>query len=361
MLPFNATNFDSADLNVDAFEVANVIDMVRDGIKDDNEGELGDIFHSSPIRIHSPNYFFIDQGFDQFYTQMNDRSPLLYVGANDGMLHIFADSIKGESGRGGEEIMGIIPMNFVPEVKNLLDEHNYYVDGDPAAADIWFPADGNDSLKQWDEWHTILIASQGEGGRSFTVLDITDPLGETSHSMNSIEFLFSAMQSSLLQDTLGYTTSTPTVHKVGVNWTGHPNRTIDRFFAFMGGGQWPDPMDISLLESVFSGGNVKGNVIISFDVWKANDEGISGNVYLIPPIGRDAAKMVVPFPATPSMINTDPEKGNRYDCLFIPDAYGQLWFVDVTNPNPSAWKAECIFVPPLPASSDSSESSISSK
>ncbi|MCK4321377.1 hypothetical protein KAX08_02525 [candidate division WOR-3 bacterium] len=356
MLPFNTANFDYADLDVSSQVVADsVIDRVRDGIEDDNRGELGDIFHSSPLRIHSPNYFYVDQGFNQFFGNMKDRSAILYAGANDGMLHVFADSINGQGGRGGEEIAGIIPMNFIPKVKNLLVGHEYYVDANPVAADVWFPESDDDSVKQWNEWHTFLLACQGEGGRSFTAFNVTDPLGETSHPMDSIAFLFDGMQSNVLKDTLGYTTSTPVIHKVGVNWTGHSNRTIDRFYAFMGGGQWPEPMDISLLDSVFSGGEVEGNVIIGVDVWKATKNGINGNFYLIPPISRDATWMNMPFPATPGMINIDPEKGNRFDLLFIPDASGKLWFVDVRNLDPSTWKAECIFVPPLPASSDPSE------
>ncbi len=356
MLPFNTANFDSSDLDVSSsWMAADVIDLIRDGLEDNDRGELGDIFHSSPVRIHLPNYFYVDQGFDQFYQKMKDRSSLIYVGANDGMLHIFADSINGASGRGGEEIGGIIPMNFLPKLKNLLDFHEYFVDATPVVADIWFPESDNDSLKQCNEWHTVLIAPQGEGGRSFTALDVTDPIGETSHPMNSIEFLFSGMQSDALQDTLGFTRSTPVIFKVGVNWAGHPNRTIDRFYAFMGGGQWPSSMDISLLDTLFSGGEVEGNVIIGLDIWKVKEEGINGNVHLIPPISRDAALIKVPFPATPALINVDPEMGNRFDCLFIPDAFGQLWFVDLRNPNPSNWRAECIFTPPLPASSDSSE------
>ena len=356
MLPFKIDNFDKDDLGVLTYSTAAlIIDRVRDGLLDDDKGELGDIFHSSPLRIHVPNYFYVDQGFDRFYNEMKERSPLVYAGANDGMLHVFADSIKGESGRGGEEITGIIPMNFIPELKRLLSDHSYFVDANPVAADVWFPVGSDDSLKQWNEWHTVLIACQGEGGRSFTAFDVTDPLGETPHLENSIEFLFSAMQSSLLKDTLGYTISTPIIRKIGANWSGHPGRTIDRFFAFMGGGQWPDPMDISLLDDVFSGGNIKGNVIVAFDIWNVVEYGINDNVFIIPPIGRDLGLMNVPFPASPSIINMDPERGNRYDFLFIPDAFGQLWFVDLRNPDPWSWEAECIFTPPIPASSDSSE------
>jgi hypothetical protein len=213
----------------------------------------------------------------------------------------------------------------------------------------------DDSVKNWDEWHTVLVACQGEGGESFTVLDVTDPLNETSHPVSSIEFLFSAEQSNLLKDTLGYTTSTPMIHKVGVNWDGHGDRKIDRFFAFMGGGQFPDPMDISLLDSIFSGGEVDGNVIIACDIWESMKNGINGNVYLIPAISRDAHLMGAPFPSSPTVFNMDPEFGNRGDFLFIPDAFGQLWFVDLREPNPSNWRAECIFRPEVPSSSDSTE------
>jgi Tfp pilus tip-associated adhesin PilY1 len=114
-------------------------------------------------------------------------------------------------------------------------------------------------------------------------------------------------------------------------------------------------MDKALLDSVFGGGNIEGNTIIAFDIWNVVENGINGNVHLIPPGGADAARMKVPFPSTPAMINLDPELGNRYDILFIPDAYGQLWTVDLRNPNPSSWEADCIFIPELPTSSDTSQ------
>jgi hypothetical protein len=356
MLPFNESNFDSSDFKVNSSNMArDIIDRIRDGLENDNMGELGDIFHSSPLRIHTPNYFYMDQGYDQFYIEMRERSPLIYAGANDGMLHVFADSVIGVSGRGGEEIAGIIPMNFIPRLKILLNNHDYFVDADPMAADVWFPQNTDDSVKEWNEWHTILIAPQGEGGRSFTVINVTDPLGETPHPVNTFQFLFNAMQSKVLKDTLGYTTSVPKIHKVGIQWETYPNRKIDRFFVFMGGGQWPEPMDIALLDSIFSGGEVEGNCIIAMDLFNVIENGINGNEYLIPPTARDAALMDVSFPASPTLFNMDPEMGNRSDFLFIPDALGQLWFVDLRNPDPYSWEAECIFIPELPTSSDSSE------
>ncbi len=351
LLQFDTINFDASDLDVSSSEVSNVIDRIRDGNSDDNLGYLGDIFHSSPLRVQSPNYFYEDEGWDSFYNVLSEnRSSLIYAGGNDGMLHVFADTIYGQFGKGGHEIAGIIPMNFISKVRNLSSTHDYFVDGDPMAADVWFPTSNADSTKEWDEWHTVLIAPQGEGGRAFTALDVTDPLNETVHPVTSLNFLFDAWQSDTLKERLGYTTSSPIMYKVGVDWTGYPGRYIDRFYAFVGGGQFPDPMDISLIDSI-SAGSVKGNDIIAFDVWAATSD-IDGNIIFIPSAG---GSMNYPFVATPAIINVDPQFGNRYDYLFIPDAAGQLWFVNLKISNPLEWRARKIFQPPLPTSSDSAE------
>ncbi len=350
MLPFDTLNFTASDLGVSSAGLLDVVEQIRGG--GDTLGKLGDIFHSSPLRIQAPNYFYEDEGWDSFYNVMsNKRSAFVYAGGNDGMLHVIADTIFGQGAKGGHEIAGIIPMNFVPKVKNLLNSHGYFVDGDPTAADVWFPANEGDSVKHWKEWHTVLIAAQGEGGNSFTAFDVTDPKNETAHTVSSLTFLFDAWQSDTLEKRLGFTTSTPVIHKVGVNWSVYSGKIIDRFYAFMGGGQFPDPMDISIVDS-FSSGTLRGNNIIAFDVWKAAMSGIDQSVTFIPPV---EASMKYPFVASPAVVNINPQFGNRYDYLFIPDAAGQLWFVNLQFPNPSDWKARKIFEPELPTSSDSAE------
>ena len=357
MVPFNSSYLTPAQLGVsDNTTRDRIIKRIRDGNVADNWGQLGDIFHSSPLRIHYPNYFYTDQGYTAFYDSVKTRSALIYAGGNDGMLHVFADSVNGTD-KGGHEIAGIIPMNFLKKLKVLLSHHAYFVDADPVAADVWLPSDENDNVKNWNEWNTILFACEGEGGRAFTVLDVTDPLGETPHPTDSIKFLFSSDQYSLLADTLGYTTSTPGIFKVRLNWQGHSGQKIDRFLAFLGGGESGDSvMDISLLDSIFNGGEVDGNVIIAIDIWKAVHDTLPEATYFIPPSSRDADKMKYPFPATPALLNIDPQNGNSYDYLFIPDAAGQLWFVDLKHKSdPSEWKAYCIFQPDIPTGSDSSQ------
>ena len=56
------------------------------------EWKLGDIFHSSAVIVGEPSRFFEDQGFSGtggFYQTNKDRTKVVIVGANDGMLHAF--------------------------------------------------------------------------------------------------------------------------------------------------------------------------------------------------------------------------------------------------------------------------------
>ncbi|MEJ2568502.1 MAG: PilC/PilY family type IV pilus protein, partial [candidate division WOR-3 bacterium] len=250
------------------------------------------------------------------------------------MLHAFSDET-------GEEKFAIVPENFVPEVKTLADSHRFYVDADAMAADVWFPSEDSDSFKDFDEWKTVLMAAQGEGGRGITCLDVTDPdaLPPT--------LLFS------LYDTnnIGYTTSVPLVYKirriVGAN-------TVERFFAFFGGGEWPDSM-----YNIYSpGSDVRGNVIVAVDVQDAANNVLAegSNFWYIPAVTEDASKMVYPYASAATVVNLNSRVDNLYDLLYIPDLAGQLWKVDLSDSVVSNWEAKCIFQPVIP--SDSSADSL---
>lgn len=332
MLTFNSSNFNFSALDVaSAADVDTVISLVYSGRKTmDSTAYLSDIFHSAPIRIKSPNYFYHDDDFGEYRALMDTtRTAVIYAGANDGMLHAFDDT-------NGHELFAVIPENFVPLVKTLRDTHRFYVDADPMAADVWFPSNPSDLFKSKNEWHTVLMVPQGEGGRGITVLDITNP--------SSMSHLFS-----FNEDTIGLTTSVPVIYKVGsINALGD---TVERFFAFFGGGEWPDSLyDIY---DPTSSDSLKGNVIVAIDIYHAATNGLSmgTNFWYIPASSGDESKMVYPFASAGSMINLNPRYDNRWDLLYIPDIAGQLWKVDVRNPDVSSWRARCIFQPPIPANS----------
>ncbi len=156
----------------------------------DNEGEapgnfrrrdsrLGDIVHSSPLFVGKPRARYPDNiestPYSTFVSANANRKGMVYVGANDGMLHAFAaDS--------GIETFAYIPAAlFTASEKQGLHylaeqqppntyTHHYYVDLSPASADVFFA----------DAWHTVLVGGLRAGGKSVFALDITDPDAEAS-------------------------------------------------------------------------------------------------------------------------------------------------------------------------------------
>lgn len=102
-------------------------------------------------------------GYSAFVTAQKDRTPILYVGGNDGMLH-------GFSATDGTEKIAYVPRGVVGGLKDLTDKdykHRYYVDGSPMTGDI----------KDGTTWKTLLVGTLGAGGKGYFVLNVTDPAG----------------------------------------------------------------------------------------------------------------------------------------------------------------------------------------
>ena len=150
--------------------------------------KLGDIFHSTPTNVGTPNAFYED-GRDQNYasytcngftvlanaygqfrcdhprTSANDLRRIV-AGANDGQFHVFKTS-------DGSEQWSFIPPNILPELQYLAHTtnpsamaHQYLVDGPVTVADAWWKsAGGTDDgrSKMNADWHTMVIFGEGKG------------------------------------------------------------------------------------------------------------------------------------------------------------------------------------------------------
>jgi type IV pilus assembly protein PilY1 len=96
------------------------------------------------------------------------RAAMLYVGANDGMLHGFDAAT-------GEERIAYVPEGLHPKLAALTQPgytHRYYVDGSPFTGDLYLGAPGG---KDAAKWRTYLAGFPGAGGPGYFVLDVTDP------------------------------------------------------------------------------------------------------------------------------------------------------------------------------------------
>ena len=187
----------SGKLSTDS-EVTNLINFVRgvdsyDEDKDNNTSEqrwkLADIYHSELKVVGPPKYSTASKNTntESYYRYLNNyekfkvgnscggdcatRQEVVYVGANDGMLHAF-------DAKSGNELWAFIPPAMVKNlpkmssVKPNTSNSIYGVDGSIVVKDIYF--DKNDGKGR--QWYTIMIAGQGRGGMSYFALDITKPL-----------------------------------------------------------------------------------------------------------------------------------------------------------------------------------------
>jgi type IV pilus assembly protein PilY1 len=121
---------------------------------------LGDTVNSVPSYVKVPAYNYIDTGYSIF--KNISRRGMLYIGANDGMLHAFDAST-------GEEKWAFAPHTTMPNLYKLADKdypnkHQYFVDGTPTVSDVF---DGS--------WKTILVGGFNHGGKGYYALDVTDP------------------------------------------------------------------------------------------------------------------------------------------------------------------------------------------
>ncbi len=126
---------------------------------------LGDIIGSAPFYVGAPwaNYYddFEAAPYSAFAASLRSRTPYLYVGANDGMLHAFDAAT-------GDEKFAYVPNLVFGKLSTLTAipfTHYYNVDGSPAVGDVFY--DG--------AWRTLLVSGLRAGGRGLFALDVTDP------------------------------------------------------------------------------------------------------------------------------------------------------------------------------------------
>ncbi len=126
---------------------------------------LGDLVNSEAVYVKDALYLYGDAGYQSFASGLS-RPGMVYVGANDGMLHAF----NNEGVAPGSEEWVYVPKIVIPNLFKLADKnyanlHQYYVDGTPVTGDAYFGG----------AWHTILVGGLNAGGRGYYALDVTNP------------------------------------------------------------------------------------------------------------------------------------------------------------------------------------------
>jgi type IV pilus assembly protein PilY1 len=137
---------------------------------------LGDPVNATPAFVKAPTFNFIDAvtpayatGTNNFKTANATRQGVLYIAANDGMLHAF-------NGDTGDEMWAFVPRMVMPNMFKLATDnwdvnHTYLVDGSPSIMDVY----DNRTTPATPSWKTILVGGLNKGGKGYYAMDITNP------------------------------------------------------------------------------------------------------------------------------------------------------------------------------------------
>lgn len=137
---------------------------------------LGDIMNSDPVYAHEEDFGYGNaavtgqDSYAAYVTTKAARTPMVYVGANDGMLHGFKAITSGANA--GVELFAFVPAAVYDHLSALtapgyLQTHKYFVDGPPTLGDAY------DDITH--SWKTYLVGGLGAGGKSVYALDVSTP------------------------------------------------------------------------------------------------------------------------------------------------------------------------------------------
>ena len=277
--------------------------------------KIGDILHSSPVIVGPPtgDPVIMGSGYAEFQQARASRTSVIYIGANDGMLHCFETAT-------GTELWGFIPYNLLPKLKNMSQKDSrtgdryfvgdIYVDGTPAVGDAYING----------QWRTVLVCGQGAGKGSsiggglnyYFALDVTDPanpqpLWELTHT------------------NMGETWSVPAFGKV-------MQSTTEQWVLFVGSGYDNDTAR-TVGNRFYVARLDNGQVIINRSVSNVNTNSTSHP--------RRYPDSYVAFPGSPTAVDAD--RNGRTNVVYIGDLDGRLYRMDMTSSSTSNWNLTAIY------------------
>jgi len=305
---------------------------------------LGDIVYSGAVPVGAPSGPYADTGvagspnpgYNAFKSAKALRTPMVYVGSNDGMMHAFVDN----GTNGGKEAWAYIPRVLFNggdpndtahtpspafQIGALayrrggipLYSHKFYVNATARVWDVDFahtntataPATGND-------WRTVLVGGLGAGGRSVYALDVTNPIAPPPPFVSTDDE--STAASKVLWEftdaNLGYIYDAPTLVKT---------------YAY----GW-----VVLVASGFNNPGGKGFLYVLNP--KAPTR--AGQLLKKIPLPNDAGTDTDPTDLSTIRAYTSSRQNPYVLQAYGGDIKGNVWRFDLSNADPNQWRAEKI-------------------
>lgn len=273
--------------------------------------KLGDIVNSAPAFVGAPVAGYSDSlesaRYSSFVSAYRSRTPVVYVGANDGMLH-------GFDANTGQELLAYVPSavyNNLSKLPATNYSHKYFVDGSPFVQDAFIGG----------AWRTVLVSGLNAGGQSLFALDVTDPSSFTEASAASrVLWEFNDAKDTVANDpdgdalsqyALGYTFSEPTIVRMN----------NDKWVAVFGNGYNNSEAD--------GRASTTGHAVLYILDLQTGA--------VIKKISTRTGSAVTPNGlATPTPVDVDND--GSADFIYAGDLLGNVWKFDVSSSDPAAWQ-----------------------
>lgn len=271
---------------------------------------LGDIINSKPVYHKATNFPYPDEWpsgaaennvlYSTFYATTLTRKPVLYVGANDGMMHAFDPS-------NGKELFAYVPDHLLPDLDQLTQAnyiHDYYVDGPITIGDAFIN----------NQWETVLLGNLGGGGQGLFALKITNPTSfSESNASNIVLWEFTDKN----DNGMGYTIGKSLIVRLN-------------------NGKWGAIVSNGY-NNTENDANKSSTGQASLYIIDLADGSLIKKLTAPPQASDDPLQLSRPNGfAEPAVVDTN----NDYiaDIVYVGDLFGNLWKIDLSSTNATNWK-----------------------
>ena len=218
------------------------------------------------------------------------------------MLHAF-DPVTGD------EKFAYVPNGVFTKLVKLTQpiynqQHQFFVDGSPTSGDVQFSD---------NSWHTLLVGGLNAGGNSIYALDVTNPAAITSESTLASDVLWE-----FTDPYLGFTYSQPFIART--------NATGSNFAVFFGSGY----------------NNSDGNPYLY--AVNAQTGALLTRINLCKSVTPNPCNTSLPNGlSSPVALNSGGAISLPDDTVYAGDLQGNLWKVNISDPNPAKWSVQLLF------------------
>lgn len=340
------------------------------GVPYSREGKaLGSVYHASPAVVGTPTGYLRDESYAAFAADpiIQKRPLMMYAATTDGQLHGFkvasndpTDLFPVDVLR-NNELWSFIPPYVLPGILPTYGRQALLLDGSLVSKDVIFErtraqAEGG---ALGVNWRSVVVGSGGGGGGFYYAMDVTNP--------NSPQFLWQISTNSTGDPLFSAKAGKPAIATVAIDdgnldvrevavailpggsttlangtcnrlTTGSAVWTLDKFQPKLGANSircWQDANGkVGPARSLTIVRLDNGQVVMNFR--GALNDGptlpttkFKNNVFDSPITG-----VPVPYPS---------QAGQVSDRIYVGDADGAVWRVDMRDPNPSNWTVNMVW------------------